>query len=160
PAIRAALRKEWPIAAERFGVEGSPLAQKYLGDIAALTGDNDAAMRRYLHALELEADPQILGWLLDHAAAHPAVRAHFERPHAAALARATLEEGLRATPLRAILWQRSATLFELGGNPAEAERCAARAAPLWQSEARSQRAVGRVLAAAVYHFVGKAKGLV
>src|SRR5262249_49547517 len=46
------------------------------------------------------------------------------------------------------------------GETMEAARYAERATALEDAQSRDRAAVGRVLAAAVYHFVGKAKGLI
>jgi hypothetical protein len=84
----------------------------------------------------------------------------FRRPAIRQRTHADLEAAVRAAPLRPTLWAQLAALHEIGGDTAQAARCAERAAALERGQAASYRPIGRVLAAAVYHFVGKAKGLV
>jgi predicted ATP-dependent protease len=73
---------------------------------------------------------------------------------------AALEARVREAPRRPAAWRQLATLHRLAGDAAEERRCAERAAALAAAEARRESAVGRVLSAAVYHFAGRAKGLV
>jgi predicted ATP-dependent protease len=88
------------------------------------------------------------------------VRDHFAAPERARRAIAVLEAQVRAAPRRPAAWRQLAALHRLRGDETEERRCAARAAAMAIAEARRESAVGRVLSAAVYHFAGRAKGLV
>ena len=87
-----------------------------------------------------------------------------ERVAAAVVERANvasdLEAELRAAPLRAETWREMSTVHRVRGEMEAAARCAERAAALSDAADRDARPVGRVLAAAVYMFVGKTKGLI
>jgi hypothetical protein len=65
-----------------------------------------------------------------------------------------------ATPFRDEVWRWLAILHELAGEHDEARRCSSRAVALASAAAARANPIGRVLAASVYHFVGKAKGLI
>ncbi|HEX8796624.1 MAG TPA: S16 family serine protease, partial [Polyangiaceae bacterium] len=87
-----------------------------------------------------------------------------ERAAARVLARPAivelLETRLRASPLRAGAWREMATLRRVLGDSDGAARCAERAEALADAAERDAHPVGRVLAAAVFQFVGKTKGLI
>src|SRR5690606_28658327 len=70
-----------------------------------------------------------------------------------------LEQCLAMAPLRAETWQRIATLHDLAGQSADAARCRERSEALAAAATTRANPIGRVLAASVYHFMGKAKGL-
>jgi len=57
-------------------------------------------------------------------------------------------------------WRRLAVLHDLLGNPASARICFDRAVALDNAERERRAPIGRVLAAGVYAFVGKSKGLI
>jgi hypothetical protein len=78
----------------------------------------------------------------------------------AAAAREQLVALLRWAPGRATAWRQLATVHALAGEGNEARRCRERAEALEQTARRDEKPIGRALAAAVYHFVGNAKGLV
>ena len=142
---------------------GQPLDLKYLGDLAALDGDHDGARDHYLRSLA--ADPEdlrVLEWLLDDYArsAGPAIFALLREPGLEDRVRRRLEAQLRAAPLRVSVWRQLCSLHRIAGREAEAERSAARASQIEESLRSTRRPVGRVLAAAVFHFVGTAKGLI
>jgi hypothetical protein len=67
---------------------------------------------------------------------------------------------VREVPFRPDAWRKLAVLHRLRGDREAAARCAARADALAAAEARRDRAVGRALSAAVYHFAGDAQGLI
>ncbi|HEY8021012.1 MAG TPA: S16 family serine protease [Thermoanaerobaculia bacterium] len=145
---------------------GEVLDRKYLADVALLEGNEALAVRLFLRALaEDPDDTRVIGWLLDHARGdhEGAVREHFAGAAKSAnfsRAVAALEARVREAPRRPAAWRQLATLHRLAGDAAEERRCAERAAALAAAEARRESAVGRVLSAAVYHFAGRAKGLV
>jgi hypothetical protein len=142
---------------------GEVLDRKYLADVALLEGREEAAVRLYLRVLaEDPDDPQVIGWLLDHAAAPcgEEVRVRLARPATARRAAAALEARIREAPRQPAAWRQLAALHRLRGDEPEARRCGERSAALAAAAARRESAVGRVLSAAVYHFAGRAKGLV
>jgi len=145
---------------------GEVLDRKYLADLALLDGKPEQASRKFLATLSEDPDdPRVIGWLLDQAAgaagsAGEAIRRHFAQPGHAARAVAALEALNRESPRRPAAWRQLAVLHGLRGDEAAVRRCADRAAALAAAEARRTSAVGRVLSAAVYHFAGRAKGLI
>jgi tetratricopeptide (TPR) repeat protein len=162
-ALARALRGHREGAAALLRGRRGLLDRKYLADLALDAGDRTAAIALYLETLA--EDPEDL-WLIRNLlglAASPEaepVAAHFRRPEAGARARQTLESSLHNAPLRADTWRHLATLHEIRGEPEEAQRCAERATALAGAAQRRASAVGRALSAAVYHFAGRAKGLV
>lgn len=151
---------------------GEVLDRKYLGDLALLDGEPEQASRQFLATLAADPDdPRVIGWLLDHAAGAPgganeeikaikAIRLWFAQPENAARAVAALEAQIRESPRRPAAWRQLAVLHGWRGDEPAVRRCADRAAALAAAEARRTSAVGRVLSAAVYHFAGRAKGLI
>ena len=140
-----------------------PLDRKYLAGLSALEGDTTAAT--HLYAESLAADPddiRVVGWLLDHQteAPSPAVTELFRRLDIGPRAQERLEALLRASAIRGGVWRQLAALHAILGHAEEAARCLERAASLEEARQRRERPIGRVLAAAVYHFVGTAKGLI
>lgn len=171
-AIAMALAGNRAGARALFERGGEVLDRKYLADLALLDGEPEQASRQFLATLaEDPGDPRVIGWLLDHAAGAPgaaseaikaikAIRAHFAQPETAARAAAALEAQIRESPRRPAAWRQLAVLHGLRGDEPAVRRCADRAAALAAAEARRTSAVGRVLSAAVYHFAGRAKGLI
>jgi len=158
---------------------GEVLDRKYLADLALLDGEPEQASRQFLATLANDPgdpdDPRVIGWLLDHAAAGApgdataainainaikAIRGWFAQPENAARAVAALEAQIRESPRRPAAWRQLAVLHGWRGDEPAVRRCADRAAALAAAEARRTSAVGRVLSAAVYHFAGRAKGLI
>jgi hypothetical protein len=159
-ALTHALRGELAQARMLFADGGELLDRRYLGDLAVLEGDHERAVALYLDTLsEPPEDPIVVGWLLDHPV-HPAIAARWADADRRAATRALLESRLALDPLRPDPWQRLAVLHELAGEPGEAASCRARADVLAKAAAERAAPIGRVLAAGVYHFIGKAKGLV
>ena len=128
-------------------------------------------MELYLATLAEGADRRIVGWLLDQLADSPRggpssererrlIRGHFEASEARAQAQAVLDGAIRDSPRRAEPWRQHAALLRIAGATTEADQCESRAAALVAAAGRQQRAMGRVLSAAVYHFADAAKGLV
>ncbi|HVR06791.1 MAG TPA: S16 family serine protease [Thermoanaerobaculia bacterium] len=174
-ALRLALAGERAAARALFERGGEALDRKYLADLALLEGRQEQAVRLFLDTLaEDPGDPRVIGWLLDHGEGGTggdgaagaakngaaAIRRHFTAPERAHQAAAVLEAQIRESPRRPAAWRQLAALHRLRGDAAEARRCAERAAALATAAARRESAVGRVLSAAVYHFAGRAKGLI
>ena len=168
-ALGLALRGDLAAARRLLERGGEPLARKYLADVAQLEGRPELALRRFLRIAAEEAadpgepdDPRVIGWLLDRAGGPEGkpVRDHFAAPERARRAIAVLESQVRAAPRRPAAWRQLAALHRLRGDGTEERRCAERAAAMAAAEARRESAIGRVLSAAVYHFAGRAKGLV
>lgn len=160
-ALAAALDGSLDLARLGFLRGGEPIDLKYLADIAEIDGDAPLAARTRLRVFgDASADLYVLGALLDAAAECPEVAARFGDPKTAERARWTLESALRNSPLRADLWRRLGTLLALTGRVEEGARHFTRAEALDEAAGRDRDPIGRALAAAVYQFVGKAKGLI
>jgi Lon protease (S16) C-terminal proteolytic domain len=145
-----------------FADGGEAIDRMYLGELAALEGNDARAVELFLAALDGGAGSSFaLGWLLDHHAREPvpAIAAHFADPARRAAALVQLERARELAPLRAEVWRRIATVHAIAGDADEAARCTARADALAKTSAIRANPIGRVLAASVYHFTGKAKGL-
>jgi tetratricopeptide (TPR) repeat protein len=146
-------------------LEGSSeaLDLKYRADLEAIEGSPDQAARLYLQSLDEDPDDvRVVEWLL-----HDYERSgwdrtadYFQRPEVAERTLHRLNASLRASPLRASAWRQLAVLNRILGREEEALRCGERAESLEEAAARRHSAVGRVLADSVYHFVGRAKGLI
>ena len=160
-AVAAALDGSLREARVAFEGGGEPIDLKYLADLAEIEGDVDRAASARLRAYQNDpADLYVLGALLDAAGASPRIAACFGDPKTAQRARWTLESALRTSPLRADLWRRQGTLLALAGRVEESARHFTRAEALGEAARRDRDPIGRALAAAVYQFVGKAKGLI
>jgi tetratricopeptide (TPR) repeat protein len=161
-AISLALDGQRGAARELLQAGPDPIDRKYLADLAALDGDLEGAGLLYIESLgERPRDVRVLGWLVDHHArtGSRAVEEFFRRPGTSEEARYSLEAARRAAPLRPSVWRHLASLHHLLGHDHEKAVCAERASALEAAAERKRGTVGRVLAAAVYHFLGKAKGL-
>jgi tetratricopeptide (TPR) repeat protein len=162
-ALELALAGDRAAARQLLERGGEALDRKYLAEVTLLDGREEAAVRLFLRALaEDPGDPRVIGWLLDRAAgpSGAAVRERFARPETTSGAAAALEARIREAPRQPAAWRQLAVLHRLRGDETEAQRCAERAAALTAAAARRESAVGRVLSAAVYHFAGRAKGLI
>jgi predicted Zn-dependent protease len=162
-ALATALEGDVEEARAMLTGEEDPLSQKYRADLDAAAGHVEIACRRFLDLVRGgEEDIRVLRWLLTHHAETQCgqVAAHFASPVAAAAARPRIEAALKLDPVDARCWRDLARVLAIAGDEREAERCNARALALEEAARRDANAVGRVLAAAVYHFVGKTKGLV
>jgi hypothetical protein len=142
---------------------GERLDETYLAELDAVEGDAASGARRFSIVLDTDrADPEVAGALLR--ACGRADAGELERAAARVLARPSimelLEGQLRASPLRVGAWREMATLRRVLGDAEGADRCAERAAALADAAERDAHPVGRVLAAAVFQFVGKTKGLI
>jgi hypothetical protein len=171
-AIGLALEGHADPARALFELGGTPLDRKYIADLALGAGERERAVELYLATLADDGgDRRIVGWLLDQLADSPRggpasdrerrlIRDHFQVPEAQAQARSLLDAAIRDAPRRAAPWRELAALLRLGGATTEAAQCEARADALATAALRRERAMGRVLSAAVYHFADAAKGLV
>jgi tetratricopeptide (TPR) repeat protein len=162
-AIALALDGDRRGAAELLRKDEDALGLKYRGDIAALEGSAEEAVSLRLASLQKPpGDLRVIGMLLEQHGQKPsrAVAQYFGRPETARTTLEHLDAALQAAPLRASLWRQLAVLHGILGRTADAERCAKRAAALEDAAERARHPVGRVLAAAVYHFAGKPRGLV
>ena len=162
-AVAAFLVGDERTARGLFGAQGERLDDVYLAELDAMQGDAESAARRWGRVLDGEPiDTRVVGAMLravDRTRARPierTARGVLEQPGLAQ----ELEAQLRASPLRAEAWREMAALRRVLGDVEDAERCSDRARALAEAGERDARPVGRVLAAAIYHFVGKGKGLV
>ena len=162
-AIRAFLRGALDEARTFFGRGGELLDRKYLADLALVQGDVPGAVASFVEVLRDDPDdPRVLASLLDHAReAHEVLVAEVVgSTELRSRLVANLATSIRDTPLAEAPWRNMATLRRLIGDYPEAERCAERAHALEAAARRDSQTIGRVLAAAVFHFIGKAKGLI
>jgi tetratricopeptide (TPR) repeat protein len=162
-ALCAALTGDMGHARALFLESTDLLDCKYLADLYALEGDHERAVRLYLEALRNDPDElRVVGWLLDHFARTEAraIGDYFRQIEVALRTREALSIAIRRAPLRPSLWRHLATLAQLRGELEEAARCEERAAALLEAAHRKRGPVGRMFAAAVYHLVVKAKGLI
>jgi hypothetical protein len=150
-------------ARELFAAQAAELDHAYLAELSALGGDAVSAAAHYARVLERGLpEARIVGALLRacERTGAPALRSLA----AGALANESIardfEAQLRAVPQRPRAWSEMATLRSVLGDAEEAARYAERAQALTEAAERDARPVGRVLAAAVYQFVGKTKGLI
>ncbi|HWL84832.1 MAG TPA: S16 family serine protease [Polyangiaceae bacterium] len=150
-------------ARDYFAVASECLDRKYRADLLATGGDLDAAIPLFLGALRDDPDDHhVVSFLV----------AHWDRTRDARVTselagtplgdrvREGLEAVLYVRPRSTRTWQTLSLLFALQGRPEEAEKHRERGQALHMADQRNANPVGRVLAAAVYHFVGKAKGLI
>ncbi|HYV41236.1 MAG TPA: S16 family serine protease, partial [Thermoanaerobaculia bacterium] len=136
---------------------------KYRADLAVLAGSLEEGVDLYLQSLEADpGDVRVLEWLLnDYESSRSArIEEYFKRPGISERALERLDASLRASPRRPSLWRQVASLHQILGHGEEAGRSAQRAESLEEAADRRQSTVGRVLADSVYHFVGRAKGLI
>jgi len=162
-AISLALRREWGEARDLFARGGGVLDSKYLADLSALDGSPEHAAGLYIESLATDPnDLVVVEWLLEHYASVRSSRIaeYFRQPDAARRALHLLQSALRSSPRRPSLWREMASLHGILGRDGEATRCLERAEALEEGATRDRQAVGRVLADAVYRFVGRAKGLI
>lgn len=162
-AIGLFLRGERGEARVLFARGGEVLDSKYLADLADLEGFPEIAAGTYIDSLEAEpGDLAVVEWLLEHYAAVPSRRVadYFRRPESAEATLRLLESALRASPRRPSLWREMASFHQILGRDGESVRCLERASALEEGVRRDHSPVGRVLADAVYRFVGRAKGLI
>lgn len=162
-AIASVLRGDLARASTLFARGGGRLDRQYAAELAALAGDEERATELLLSALDGTADDApAIAWLLDrHARApSPGIAAYWADPARRLHAATLVERSLTIAPWRAETWRRLATLHGIAGDHERAGRCATRAAALADAALRRARPIGRVLAASVYHFSGRPKGLV
>jgi tetratricopeptide (TPR) repeat protein len=158
-ALATALAGRAREASELFTRGGETVDLKYRAELLARDGRATDAARLFEESLIVDPDDlRVIGWLLEHA--DLGITAFLaQRPELADRARRALEMALRVGPRRVWLWKQLAVLHRVQGRDDEAARCEDRGAALEQAARLEHGAVGRILAAAVYHFLGKAKGL-
>ena len=140
-----------------------PLDIKYRADLAVLDGSCEEAVSLYIESLRADPhSPRVIGWLLaQHARSQSTqIAKYFKQGEVAERTFEILEAAIRSSPLRASLWRQKGVLHQILGQAEEAGRCFERSAALQEAAQRESSPVGRVLAAAVYHLVGKPKGLI
>ncbi len=162
-ALVRALRGDVGPARELLRQGTERLDVKYLGDLAVLEGDLDGAVGHYLRSLDgYPQSLRVIEWLLDRQAIAPSaeIEAYFRDEKNGREASGLLESAIRESGLRPSLWRQLAALQGLRGDPEAAARSRERAAALEEAAARKSSPVGRVLAAAVYHYEGKPRGMI
>jgi tetratricopeptide (TPR) repeat protein len=152
-------------ARELLGRRREWLDEAYLAELDAMEGDVSASAARFARLFgegSPAPDLRVLTTMLQ--ACERTRSSALERVAAGALsrpeARREVEAHWRANPLRPEAWREMGTLQRLLGQAEEAGRCAERAQALVEAAGRDALPIGRVLAAAVFQFVGKSKGLI
>jgi len=148
---------------QKTDVQQVPLDIKYRADLAVLDGSCEEAVSLYIESLRADPhSPRVIGWLLaQHARSQSThIANYFKQGEVAERTFEILEAAIRSSPLRASLWRQKGVLHQILGQAEEAGRCFERSAALREAAQRESSPVGRVLAAAVYHLVGKPKGLI
>ena len=166
-AIAQALRGDLEMAKREFAKGSDLLDWKYLANVEDLIGANGTREHALeLYARALRADPHdryVIGWLLDRerAASSKPLLALFRDKSVVAPVMETLESAVHTTPGDHRLWRRLSTLLALQNVDATQQRqFAERAASLERTSHERNRAIGRVLSAAMYQFAGKVHGLI
>lgn len=160
-AIAAALQGALGEARALFEASDHPLDRKYLADVAVLEEDFGRAAHLYLEAFAVDPDDgRVLGWLLDHADRAPEIAARLCEPEVALRVRTALDAATRDAPLSATVARRRATFLRIVCDVEALRAAEERAEALEGAAARDAHPIGRVNAAGVYRFVGKAKGIV
>jgi tetratricopeptide (TPR) repeat protein len=162
-AIGLVLKGTLGEARELFRRSGEVLDAKYLADLSAMDGSPEDAVDLYIECLEADpGDLVITEWLLEHYAAHRSQRIaeYFRHPEVAERTLRLLQSALRRSPRRPSLWREMGSFHHIVGRDGDATRCFERAGALEEAAMRDREPVGRVLADAVYRFVGRAKGLI
>jgi Lon protease (S16) C-terminal proteolytic domain len=142
---------------------GELLDRKYLAFLAVLEGDLERATQLFLDTLAQDgSDLHVISWLLERSARAPvpAIAAHFASDEVRARTISLLEAAISSEPLQSAYWFHLAELQRLGGQPDEATRARERGSALAEAARARSLPIGRVLAAGVYHFIGKGKGLI
>jgi hypothetical protein len=156
-ALVHALRDERSQARVLLADGGEPLDRRYLADLHALDGDDERAIALHIDTLaDPPEDPHVMGWLIDR---HPAPRVVEYLTGRAHQVLELLHRNLAIAPQRAEIWRRLSIVHALAGDHESATGSSQRAEALAHSAAARANPIGRVLAASVYHFTGKAKGL-
>jgi hypothetical protein len=159
-ALVAALGGELRPARIELAAGSEHLDRQYLAELAALDGDEDRAIALFLETLRDGAEnPAVIGWLLERHARLPsaAIARYWTDPDRLVRTLELLHAQCELAPQRPEVWRRLAILHELAGHGDEAQRCASRAGALAPTHALP---IGKVLAASVYRFAGRPKGLV
>ncbi|MBX3191621.1 MAG: hypothetical protein KF819_31805 [Labilithrix sp.] len=164
-ALHAFLSGDEASALAHFEHASDLIDRKYLADLRGRAGDGDAAVEPFLQTLrEDPSDEHVLSFLLSHweGSRDPRIaEALASAPDAVgARVQEALDRALRSTPRRAALWHWSGAMLAMAGDATTAARHRDRAQALEEAQRRDSSPVGRVLAAAVYRFVGKGKGLI
>lgn len=162
-AIAAFVEGDARAAREGLDRGGELLDEKYLAELDAIEHDTASAAKRFERAVTADpSDVRFFRALLRACASTRAPELARVASRAAAAERVVqeIESQLRAAPMRAAAWHEMATFERVLGHMEEAARCEERARSLAEAAERDARPVGRVLAAAVYQFVGKTKGII
>lgn len=162
-ALLDALQERRSSARSALERGGELLDKKYLADLAGMEGEEERATQLYLKSLEEDPDDlQIIGNVLETQALRPreVVSDYFKDPWIFTRTRRALEEAVHSAPLRPSLWQQLSTLHSIIGDTIESESCRERAGELAAAAHQRNHPVGRALSASVYHFIGKAHGLI
>jgi tetratricopeptide (TPR) repeat protein len=162
-AIGLFLAGDAGLARQLLDRRSEPLDLKYRAELAVLEGSRGEGADLYLRSLAADPDDvRVIEWLLNdyEQLRSPRTAEYFRQASVAEHVLHRLNAALRASPLRASVWRQMAVLSGILGRAEESLRCARRAESLEEAAACRQSPVGRVLADSVYHFVGRAKGLI
>ena len=163
-ALAIALAGDLPEAERSFERLTELLDSKYQAELCALRGDIAGATGRFVALVREDPEDRfVVGWVLDHLAddTSSAIRETLCDDQLAARVRAQLQAAVELEPTNPLLWRRLGALAGLKPDQrALASELFARSTALEDRRALREHAIGRVLSAAVYHFVGKGKGLI
>jgi Tfp pilus assembly protein PilF len=167
-AIAAALRGDLAAARELLTPPAELLDLKYLAEVEAL-GSDTSERAIQLHIEALKADPEdleVIGWLLDRAGGKErgvwrAFTELLRDPTTGPRVLERLEAAARTSPGDPLHWKRLVAFFQLQPKgEAQARPFREREAAVERAAQERARAIGRVLAAALYRFVGRPHGLI
>jgi len=166
-AVALALEGDLKGARSLFAKGGDLLDSKYLANVEDLIGENGTRERALeLYARALRADPYdryVIGWLLERGrnGSSKPLQDLFRDKAVVTPVMETLESAVHAAPGDYRIWRRLAALLALqNADEGQQRQFAERAASLERTALERNRAIGRVLSAAMYQFAGKSHGLI
>lgn len=166
-AIALAIQGDFQGAKALFVKESDVLDWKYLANVEDLIGENgtrELAVELYSKALRADPyDRYVIGWLLERGqnGSTKPLQELFRDKTVVTPVMETLESAVHATPGDYRIWRRLAALLALqNADEGQQRQFAERATSLERTAQERNRAIGRVLSAAMYQFAGKTHGLI
>lgn len=163
-ALALALQGEYRAALAQFAESDESLDKKYCADLAVMADDGVQAQRLYCEVLVRDpGDLQALSWLLERlqSSGDQRIANLITNAAVAKASLAAITEELAVRPSDSNMWRTLAFYYGLfSGHTSEQTQAQRRARTLREAEERGVQSIGCALAAAVYRFVGKAKGLI
>jgi len=166
-AIALAIQGDFQGARNLFSKESDLLDWKYLANVEDLIGEKGTREKAVeLYSKALRADPYdryVIGWLLERGqnGSTKPLQELFRDKTVVTPVMETLESAVHATPGDYRIWRRLAALLALqNADEGQQRQFAERATSLERTAQERNRAIGRVLSAAMYQFAGKTHGLI